>query len=465
MNAPDLRIPPHSIESEQSLLGGLLIGNEAAWDRIADIVTEADFYRDDHRRIFAHIRKLHETQRPVDVITVSDSLAAANQAEQTGGLAYLGEIANATPSAANIRGYALTVAEKARLRALLIVSGEIEALAWQAGPTPAQDRIDQATGKLMALAEHGSSRDEPRQMTAVLGKVIERIEERMNRGGATSGLPTGFADVDRLLDGLKPGDLIIIAGRPSMGKSAFALNIAENVATAGTPTMIFSLEMSDEQLAQRSLSSLGGVETTKLSAGRMHDEDWERVSAALGQLHEAPLVIDSSASLSVAQMHARARRQKRKGGLGLIVIDYLQLMSGQGNNRNEELSAITRGLKLMARDLSVPVIVLSQLSREVEKRADKRPMLSDLRESGAIEQDADQVLMIYRDEYYNDESPWKGIAECLIRKNRMGPCGDVKLIFQPEYSRFRDADRTTIADVAARAREARPVKRKGGFNA
>lgn len=464
MNAPDLRIPPHSVESEQSLLGGLLIGGEVAWDRIADVVSESDFYRDDHRRIFASIRQLAETGKPVDVITVADVIEASNQTDQTGGLAYLGEIANATPSAANIKGYAQTVAEKARLRALLIVSGEIEALAWQAGPTPAQDRIDQATNKLMALVEHGSRRDEPRQMAAVLGKVIERIEERMNRGGATSGLPTGFADVDRLLDGLKGGDLTIIAGRPSMGKSAFALNIAENVATAGTPTMIFSLEMSDEQLAQRSLASLGGIESTALASGRMTDNDWDKMSVALGKLHEAPLIIDPSASLSVAQMHARARRQKRKGGLGLIVIDYLQLMTGNGNNRNEELSGITRGLKLMARDLSVPVIVLSQLSREVEKRADKRPMLSDLRESGAIEQDADMVLMLYRDDYYNDESPWRGIAECLIRKNRMGPCGDVRLIFQPEFSRFRDADGAAVAEIAARAREARPARR-GGFSA
>ncbi len=465
MNAPCIRVPPHSTESEQSLLGGLLIGGEAAWDRIADVVSEADFYRDDHRRIFGHIRRLAETGKPVDVVTVADAIEQANLADQTGGLAYLGEIANATPSAANIRGYAQAVAEKARLRALLIVAGEIEALAWQAVAVPARDRIDQAIGKLMALAEHGAVRDEPRSMTAVLGKVVERIEDRMNRGGGTSGLPTGFADVDHLLDGLKPGDLIIIAGRPSMGKSAFALNIAENVATAGTPTLIFSLEMSDEQLAQRSLSSLGSIETTKLAAGRMSDEDWERVSAALGRLHEAPLIIDQSASLGVAQMHARARRQKRKGGLGLVVIDYLQLMTGQGQNRNEELSAITRSLKLMARDLKVPVIVLSQLSRKVEERADKRPMLSDLRESGAIEQDADEVLMLYRDDYYNPGSPWKGIAECLVRKNRMGACGDVKLIFQPEFSRFRDADSTAIAEAHRRSHGAKPVpKRSRGFD-
>jgi len=459
----DMRIPPHSVESEQSLLGGLLIGGEAAWDRIADLVGEADFYRDDHRRIFRHIGKLIQRSKPVDVVTAYESIEQSNEVDQTGGLAYLGEIANTTPSAANIKGYAQTVAEKASLRALLAVSGEIEALAWAAGSLPAMDRIDQATGKLMALSERGSSRDEPRQLSAVLGPVIERIEERKARGGSVSGLPTGFADVDGLLDGLKSGDLIIIAGRPSMGKSAFALNIAENVAVCGKPVMIFSLEMSAEQLAQRSLASIGGVESMKLSSGRMQDADWDLVSTALGVLHEAPLVIDSSASLSVAQMHARARRQKRKGGLGLIVIDYLQLMSGHGNNRNEELSAITRGLKLMARDLSVPVIVLSQLSRKVEERGDKRPMLSDLRESGAIEQDADVVMMLYRDEYYHDNSAWRGIAECLIRKNRMGPCGDIKLVFQAEFSRFRDADRATVSNIVAREREARHAKRKGGF--
>jgi replicative DNA helicase len=465
MNAPEfIKLPPHSIDAEQSLLGGLLIGGEAAWDRVADIVTEADFYRDDHRRIFGYIRELVETNRPVDVVTVADAIQASNQVEQTGGLAYLGEIANATPSAANIKGYALAVAEKSRQRALIAVADQIQALAWQAGPTPACDRIDAATGKLMALAERGATRDEPRYMTSILGKVVDRIEDRMNHGGGVSGLPTGFADLDRVLDGLKPGDLIIIAGRPSMGKTAFALNIAENIATAGTSTLVFSLEMVDEQLALRTLSSLGGIETTRLASGRLHDEDWERMSVALGKLHDAPLVIDPSVNLSVAQMQARARRQKRKGGLGLIVIDYLQLMNGQGNTRNEELSAITRSLKLMARDLAVPVICLSQLSRKVEDRSDKRPMLADLRESGAIEQDADQVLMLYRDDYYTPGSPWKGIAECLIRKNRNGACNDIKLIFQPEFSRFRDADPAAIDEVHRRSRESKPIKNRKGFD-
>lgn len=464
MNTMDMMLPPQSIESEQSVIGGLLIGGDAAWDRVADVVVEADFYRDDHRRIFACIRDFVERGKTVDAITIADALEQLNQHEQTGGLAYLVEIANAVPSAANIKGYAVAVAEKAKMRALMGVANEVMALALRASNMSAQDRIDEATGMLLSLSENGSMKDEPKPINEVLLRVVGEIEKRMNRGGDISGLKTGFTDVDVALDGLQSGDLVIIAGRPSMGKTAFAINIAENIATAGVPALVFSLEMGDAQLAARTLSSIGGIESHALRSGRLSDDDWDKVSAALGRLHTAPLVIDQTSSLSVSQMRARARRMKRKQGLGLVVIDYLQLMRGTGNNRNEELGDITRSLKLMARDLNCPVICLSQLSRKCEERGDKRPMLSDLRESGSIEQDADVVLMLYRDEYYNQDSAFKGLAELLIRKNRMGACGEVGLVFQPQYSRFMDAERGALEGVR-RSLATTPAKSRRGWSA
>jgi replicative DNA helicase len=461
MNAPtQIILPPHSVESEQALLGGLLIAGETAWDRVADIVAEADFYRDDHRRIFSHIRRLSETGQTVDVLTVSNAIEASNEADQTGGLGYLGEIANATPSAANIASYARAVVEKSRMRALLVFSDHVQGLALRADGMTAQARIDEAEGLLMALAEGSIGKDEPAEMSALLGEVVNDIEARMLKGGAISGLSTGFTDLDEMLDGLKDGDLIILAGRPSMGKSALALNIAENVALADKPVMVFSLEMSDKQLIKRSLSSVGRINNKVLDSGRLTDEDWDRVTNALGKLHRAPLIIDQTPALTAGQMRARARRQMRRGGLSLIVIDYLQLMSGKGENRHQELSAITKALKAMAKTLCVPVICLSQLSRKVEDRSDKRPMMSDLRESGAIEEDADVIAMLYRDEYYRPDSSFHGFAEVLIRKNRMGQCGDVRMVFQPEFSRFGDADREALYQANERAKSAGKMKPK-----
>lgn len=461
---PELHLPPMAIGAEQSLLGGLLFAGPSAWDAIADVVGEADFYRDDHRRIFGHIRRLVETQKSVDVLTVFDSIERSNETDQTGGLGYLAEIANAVPSAANIASYARTVVEKSRLRGLLAFADDAQRIAVAAGVMSAQERIDEATGKLLALAEYGAAKDDPRPIGECLGTVIDAIEARMARGGAVSGLPTGYADIDLVLDGLKGGDLIIIAGRPSMGKTAFALNVAENVALSGIPALIFSMEMGRDQLVTRSLSSVGQIDSTALASGKLYNDDWDRITVAMGRLLQAPLIIDQSANLTTNQMRARARRQKRKGGLGLIVIDYLQLMSGQGNNRNEELGNITRNLKIMARELNVPVICLSQLSRKVEERADKRPMLSDLRESGSIEQDADVVMMLYRDEYYNPDSMFKGLAEVLVRKNRMGACKDACLVFQPEFSRFRNADPYAVKQLMDQAAEASPkIRIRRGF--
>lgn len=461
MNATmQIVLPPHAVEAEQSVIGGLIVGGEVAWDRIADVLVETDFYRDDHRRIFRHARRMVETGQVIDVLTLADSIVAMNEADQTGGLSYLIEIANATPSAENIASYARTVVEKARMRALLAFSDEVQGLALRADGMTAQERIDEAAGKILALAEGGAGKDEPKSMSELLGAVVNAIDARRERGGEVSGLPTGFSDLDEKLDGLKAGDLIILAGRPSMGKSALALNIAENVALAGKPVMVFSLEMSDAQLITRALSSVGRINSKTLASGRLTDDDWDRVTNAMGRLHVAPLIIDQTPALSAGQMRARARRQKRRGGLALIVIDYLQLMRGQGENRHQELSAITKALKAMAKDLGVPVVCLSQLSRKVEDRTDKRPMMSDLRESGAIEEDADVVAMVYRDEYYRPDSNFRGLAEILIRKNRMGECGDIRMVFQPEYSRFGDADRGAIAQAMQQEAQSRPRRGK-----
>lgn len=456
---PDaLRLPPMAIESEQSLLGGLLIAGESAWDRIADIITESDFYRDDHRRIFRHIRRYVETGKTVDVVTISDAILQSNEADQTGGLAYLAEIANAVVSAANIAAYARSISETSRMRALLAVADHVQNLAFGGGVATAQERIDEASAKILALAEHGATQDDPQHVSELIGDVIRGIEDRYIRDGDISGIATGFTDLDLMIDGLKKKDLVILAGRPSMGKTALALNIAENVAQRGENVMVFSMEMGGSQLVTRNLSSLGRINSKSLASGRLTDTDWDRMTVALGKLHAMPIIIDQSSSLSAAQISARARRQQRKTGLSLVVIDYLQLMRGPGENRHQELSAITKALKKLAKDLDCPVICLSQLSRKVEDRTDKRPGLADLRESGAIEEDADLVLMLYRDEYYHKGSAFKGYAEVLVRKHRMGECGDVRLVFQPEYSRFSDADHAALADAFAEEAERKPAK-------
>lgn len=439
-----LKLPPHSIEAEQSLLGGLLLDN-SAWDRIADVVSESDFYRDDHRRIFAHIRKLIESGRPADVVTVFESIEHANQVEQTGGLAYLGEIANATPSAANIRRYAEIVRERAILRKLVSVGDEIAALALNPAGRDVKTLLDQAEQKVFEIAEAGNRVGQGFQaITPLLGEVVDRIEKLYSRENPSdiTGLATGFHDLDRITSGFQPGDMIVVAGRPSMGKTAFALNIAEHVGVElRLPVAIFSLEMSGPQLAMRFLSSVGRLDQTKIRTGKLSDEDWEKMSVALGKLHEAPIHIDETGAINASDLRARARRLHRQfGRLGLIVIDYLQLMTSVRDNENRatEISEISRSIKALAKELQVPIIALSQLSRKVEERNDKRPLMSDLRESGAIEQDADIILMMYREEYYKPDTTEKGVAEVIIGKHRNGPTGVVKLTFLGEYTRFEN---------------------------
>jgi len=439
-----LKLPPHSIEAEQSLIGGLLLDN-AAWDRIADIVSAADFYRDDHRRIFTHIRRLVETGRPADVVTVFESIENANESDQTGGLAYLGEIANATPSAANIRRYAEIVHERAVLRRLVTVGDEIAGAALNPSGRDVKTLLDLAEQKVFEIGESGKRITQGFQaITPLLGDVVERIEVLYNRENPSdvTGLATGFHDLDRMTSGLQPGDMIVVAGRPSMGKTAFALNIAEHVGMElKKPVAIFSLEMSGPQIALRFLSSAGRLDQARIRTGRLSDEDWEKMSVALGKLHEAPIHIDETGAINASDLRARARRLHRQHGpLELIVIDYLQLMTSVKDNENRatEISEISRSIKALAKELQVPVIALSQLSRKVEERNDKRPLMSDLRESGAIEQDADIILMMYREEYYKPDTTEKGVAEVIIGKHRNGPTGMIKLTFLGEHTRFEN---------------------------
>ncbi len=439
-----LKLPPHSLEAEQSLLGGLLLDN-SAWDRIADLVTSTDFYRDDHRRIFSHISRLIELNKPADVVTVFESLEKNGESDQAGGLAYLGEIANSTPSAANIRRYGEIVRERAILRRLVSVGDEIASSALTPSGKDAKTLLDEAEAKVFEIAEAGSRHSSgfvPIQ--PILGQLVDRIQELYDRDTPTdiTGVPSGFADLDEMTSGLQPTDMMVIAGRPGMGKTTFALNVAEHVAVeCGLPVAVFSMEMPGTQLAMRFISSVGRLDQHRLKTGKLNDEEWQRLTFALGKLHEAPIYIDESPGLNPTDLRARARRLYRQcGKLGLIVIDYIQLMTTlrQSDNRAAELSEISRSIKSLAKELHVPIMALSQLNRSLEQRPNKRPVMSDLRESGAIEQDADMIMFIYRDEIYNPDSPDKGAAELIIGKHRNGPTGTVRMTFLGEYTRFQN---------------------------
>lgn len=437
-----LRIPPHSIEAEQSVLGGLLLDN-AAWDRIADFLRDDDFYRYDHRIIFQHIAKLINASRPADVITVFESLTNIGKAEEVGGLPYLNALAQNTPSAANIRRYAEIVRDRGVLRKLITVSDEISAKAFSPQGKEVKQILDEAESRIFSIAEEGARGAQGFQdIKPLLTQVVERIDELYNResGNDITGVPTGFADLDRMTSGLQPGDLIIVAGRPSMGKTAFSVNIGEHVAIeSGLPVAIFSMEMGGVQLAMRMLGSVGQLDQHRLRTGRLADEDWPRLTHAIQKMNEAQLYIDESPGLNSIELRARSRRLARQcGKLGLIIVDYLQLMAATsaGENRATEISEISRSLKALAKELNCPVIALSQLNRSVEQRQNRRPVMSDLRESGAIEQDADLILFIYRDEVYNPDSNEKGTAEIIVGKQRNGPIGSVRLTFMGQFTKF-----------------------------
>ncbi len=440
--ADPYKMPPHSIESEQSVLGGLMLDNNA-WEKVADIITDSDFYRHDHRLIYHHICKLIEQSKPADVITVAESLETSAELQTIGGLAYIGTIVQNTPSAANIKRYAEIVRERSIMRNLAQVGVQITDSAYNPAGRTAADLLDEAEAKVFEIAEEGARGKEGFiDIQPLLKQVVERIELLYNQDNPSNvtGIASGFYDLDQKTSGFQPGDLIIVAGRPSMGKTAFSLNIAEHVALElNKPVAVFSMEMGGAQLAMRMLGSVGKLDQHKVRTGRLEDEDWPKLTHALGKLNEAPIFIDETAALNALELRARARRLYRQyGELGLIVVDYLQLMSSSsaGENRATEISEISRALKGLAKELKVPVIALSQLNRSLEQRPNKRPVMSDLRESGAIEQDADVILFIYRDEVYNPDSPDKGIAEIIIGKQRNGPIGKVDLTFLGEYTRF-----------------------------
>ncbi|MFO8156472.1 MAG: replicative DNA helicase [Pseudomonadota bacterium] len=446
-----LRIPPHSDEAEQAVLGGLVLDNEA-WDQVADRVAETDFYRHDHRLIFIAIRALADESAPFDVVTVSERLARDNALEDAGGLAYLGTLARNTPSAANIQAYARIIREHAILRELIHAGTRIGDSAYQPDGRSTTDLVDEAERLVFDIAEKGArGRQGFLGMSELLERTVERIEELIETGGEISGLPCGFSDIDRKTGGLQKSDLIIVAARPSMGKTTFAMNIAETAAIKHKqPVAVFSMEMSADQLTMRLLSSLGQIEQGRLRGGRLDDTDWSRLTSAMSILRDAPIFVDDTPALTPTDLRARCRRLKREqGDLGLVVVDYLQLMqspNGARENRTNEISEISRGLKALAREMDVPVIALSQLNRALEQRPNKRPVMSDLRESGAIEQDADVIMFIYRDEVYDEDSDYKGLAEVILGKQRNGPTGMEMLVFQGEYTRFRNYSRGDSED-------------------
>jgi replicative DNA helicase len=441
-----LKLPPHSVEAEQSVLGGLLLENEAL-DKIADILASSDFYRHDHRLIYEHIARLIEHNKPADIVTVAEALENSAELSGVGGIAYLGALAQNTPSAANIRRYAEIVRERAVMRQLVEVGSGIADSAFNPQGRDATQLLDEAEARIFQIAEGGKRNSQGFvDIKILLPKVADRIDFLFQRDNpnAVTGVPTGFSDLDNMTSGFQPGELVIVAGRPSMGKTAFSLNIAENVALdTGLPVAVFSMEMAATQLAMRLIGSVGRLDQHRMRTGQLEDEDWVRLTTALGKLNEAPIYIDEGASLTSFDVRARSRRLHRQcGKLGLIVVDYLQLMSApanrQGENRATEISEISRSLKALAKELDVPVVALSQLNRSVEQRPDKRPVMSDLRESGAIEQDADLILFIYRDEVYNPDSADKGMAEIIIAKQRNGPIGRIKLTFLGQHTRFEN---------------------------
>ncbi|EHU5005174.1 replicative DNA helicase [Vibrio vulnificus] len=437
-----IKVPPHSLEAEQSVLGGLLLDNER-WDTVAERVVSKDFYSRPHRLIFDAIKSILEENKPLDLITLSEHLERREQLEDVGGFAYLADLAKNTPSAANINAYADIVAERALVRNLISVANEIADAGYDPQGRSSEDLLDLAESKVFAIAEERTNENEgPQNVDSILEKTLERIEllYKSPQDGVT-GVDTGFTDLNKKTAGLQGSDLIIVAARPSMGKTTFAMNLCENAAMdQDKPVLIFSLEMPAEQIMMRMLASLSRVDQTKIRTGQLDDEDWARISSTMGILMEKKnMYIDDSSGLTPTEVRSRARRVAREhGGLSMIMVDYLQLMRvpALSDNRTLEIAEISRSLKALAKELNVPVVALSQLNRSLEQRADKRPVNSDLRESGSIEQDADLIMFIYRDEVYNPDSALKGTAEIIIGKQRNGPIGSVRLTFQGQWSRF-----------------------------
>jgi replicative DNA helicase len=435
------KVPPHSEEAERATLGALLIDNRA-WDNISDKVSVEDFYRHEHRLIYTAISQLAERQQPFDVLTIAEHVRTQNLLEQVGGETYLFELAQNIPSAANVVAYAGIVRERSILRQLIETGTDIASSAFNSDGRESKDLLDAAEQLVFQIAESGSRGSGPVKVGDILAKTTQHIDELFHSEKAITGVSTGFSEFDRMTSGLQKGDLVIVAARPSMGKTTFAMNVCEYAAIKDElPVLVFSLEMPSEQLTMRMISSLGRIDQHNLRTGKLKDDDWARISSAVSMLSESQMYIDDTPALTPMEMRARARRVSRaNGGLSMIMIDYLQLMrvAGTKDNRTNEISEISRSLKALAKELNVPVVALSQLNRGLESRTDKRPIMSDLRESGAIEQDADVIAFIYRDEVYNEDTPDRGLAEIIIRKQRNGPIGDFRLTFMGKYTRFEN---------------------------
>ena len=446
-----IKLPPHSVQAEQSVLGGLLLDRNA-WDKIEGVVTEADFYRTDHRLIYRHIGQLQGKGKEADCITVAEALESARELDSIGGMSYLGALAQNTPTAANIRRHAEIVREKAVLRGLSAIADDIQDGCF----TPiasAEEIATAAEAAMLRLLDR--SADEPVRLHRAIGETLAEVDARRERGDAYSGLRTGFDGLDAVTSGLDPGQLVIIAARPSVGKTALACNIADYVSSSGEPVLFHTLEMQRREVTMRILAARTGVPVSAMRAGTGSDYHWRRMTDVHGKTEKTPLYIDDRAAISVAYVRAKARRLKREAGLSLIVIDYLQLMRGTGDNRTQEIGGLSRGLKALAKELQVPIIALAQLNRNVEGRNDKRPLASDLRDSGEVEQDADLVLMLHREQLYNAASEWVGLAELLVRKNRNGPLGDILLTYDGPLMLFASTNTPSPRHAATSARAPR----------
>jgi replicative DNA helicase len=439
-----LKLQPQSIEAERSVIGALLISSDS-WDGVAEVVAAADFYRPEHRAIFRQIALLVDRGEPVDVVTVSDRLLATGELDAAGGHTYLAELAEQTPTASNVRAYAKAVRERSVLRQLINAAQDIASAGFNPEGRSSEELVDEAERLIMQISESGQKAGGPQGMEGLLKGAIDRIEELYNTGGDITGLTTGFIDLDRMTSGLQPSDLVIVAGRPSMGKTSFAMNLVENAALASDrPLMVFSMEMPAEQLVIRMLSSLGRIDQSRVRTGKLEQDDWPKLASATEKLKGTQVFIDDTPALTPTELRSRVRKLVREqGDLGMIMVDYLQLMrvAGSGEGRTAEISEISRSLKAIAKEFKVPVVALSQLNRSLEQRPNKRPVNSDLRESGAIEQDADVIMFIYRDEVYNEDSPDKGVAEIIIGKQRNGPIGSCRLSFQGQFTRFENLAR------------------------
>lgn len=441
-----IKLQPQSLEAEQSVLGGLMISQDA-WDGVAELVAATDFYRPNHRMIFRQIYNLAEASNPVDVVTIADALQNSGELEAAGGHAYLAELAQITPSASNIRAYAQVVRERAVLRRLIEAAQDIADSSFNPQGRNSAELIDEAERLIMQIGESGPKSGGPQGVEMLLRETIDRIEELNQAGGAITGLSTGYVDLDKKTSGLQKSDLVIVAGRPSMGKTAFAMNLVENAILNQTaPVLVFSMEMPAEQLMMRMLSSIGKINQTAVRTGQLDQGGWDSLGQAVAKIRSTQLLIDDTPALTPTEVRSRARRVKREhGDIAMIMVDYMQLMqvAGASEGRTAEISEISRNLKAIAKEFRCPVVALSQLNRALEQRPNKRPVNSDLRESGAIEQDADVIMFIYRDEVYNPDSPDKGVAEIIIGKQRNGPIGTVRLAFFGEYTRFENLARSS----------------------